>query len=438
MRLFDAGVDQYASKATRADIPTRPPTDLSATRYGRELVLGTVRASGSFLMEGGIRSMSALAERLDVARALVETAFSCRTLADGTPPPLATGMIEVLVGTVYDKETVPTAPQCILVVRPTSNVPGMKTGLQRPFAVTSDRRQSMFTYFAQAWSGDERDYSVPIGAILSPVEEDVTERPLDDALAIALDRPASHIAQHAAYVASRMDVHRGPKDVDPAWLFSASRVALDDPVDHSMTAAAMLSLADEPGFGRVMRDALGPDRVLVIHVCDEEAGGTGLHRKLRYRPAGSKQLLTGEMLEESLGDPRNKFHRSLAGSVWAWAPDLPDGVPTLVMSGEFVDVRTQERFVPIVLTKGYNKTFLAMPYVDGERPVLDEYATLRLALAVRTWAGDSPYFGPARRRTATYHERVNMPLNDASVRVGAYFSGAASSLEEIFPARARP
>jgi hypothetical protein len=219
---------------------------------------------------------------------------------------------------------------------------------------------------------------------------------------------------------------------DPAWLFSENRIQLEQAVDSSETDARSETLARQVGFGQALRRAMGPERIILVHVGDGNSAGTGLHPSLRYSPPGSGRRLDGTELGRALRNPRDPMHAALRRAEWAWGPDLPNGVPTKVMDGELIDTRDGDRFILVVASNGYYDIYLAVPYVDNERPKLSTLDLLRIALAVRAWEGDSPYLGRARRRSTEYVKYVNVPALDAPTREAAFLSGASAHARRVF------
>jgi hypothetical protein len=433
--FYRRGVECYAGRACAEQVIKNAPTDPAGTKYGMQRVIEAAMTLGAVLIDQpAVKSLSDLARLSAEPPALLACALGCPALPDGTPGPVAAGMIDRLVGTLYFDPDVPVYPEAIVVVRPTTLAPRTQTRRRTAPGLTRRKRQSFYTGFAQSVYGadNRRDYALPVGAVLSPTSYDLHHPDAAPELALAITRPADYLARHFGYVASRMDALRHDRAIDPAWLFSENRIQLEEAVDNSQTDARSETLARQVGFGRVLRAAMGPGRIVLVHVGDGNSAGTGLHPALRYRPPDSDRRLNGTELHRALRDPKDPMHTALKRAVWAWGPDLPNGVPTKVMAGELIDTRDGERFILVVVNNGYYDIYLAIPYVGDEQPLLSTLDLLRIALAVRAWEGDSPYLGRARRRSTEYVKYVNFPALDASTREAAFLSGASAHARRVF------
>lgn len=435
--FYEPSVDRVEQVARDDQVQKSPPNDETSTHYGKDRVFGAARRLGRVLVgdgRGPIRSLTNLARRAGLRAGLVACALACRPLPDGTPGAVVAGLVEVQIGTLYRDPAVPAYPEAVIVVRPTTGVPGVQTKRGPAFGITRGREQSFYTAFAHAVHGEDNrlDYAVAIGAVLSPAPYDHFHPPSDPDLAPAITHPAHYLALHFGYVARRIDALRGDRGIDPAWLIAENRIALKEEKQHSKTASETETLARQPGFGQAFREQLGDERTILIHVSDERSGGKQLFPTLRYQPPDSHQRLSGAQLNRALSDPRDPAHAQLQDAVWAWGPDLPDGVATKVMGGELIDVRTDERFVLVVANAGYGNVYLAMPFTSTGAPRLTQLRLLQIALAVRAWMGDSPTTGRQRRRSVTYHQYVNVPARDPYTRTVAFFGGAIADTREKF------
>jgi hypothetical protein len=433
--FFEQGVECYAQRTSADQVLKSAPTDATRTKYGMPRVIEAAKTLGAVLIDQpAVKDLKELAGIADESPALLACALGCPPLPDGTPGPVAAGMIDRLIGTLYFDLDVPVYPEAVVVVRPTTLVPSAQARRRPASGLTRRKEQSFYTGFAQSVYGPDnrRDYALPVGAALSPTAYDIRRPEAAPELAVAIARPAEYLALHFGHVASRLDAVRHDRAIDPAWLFSENRIQRQEPADNSRTDARSETLARQPGFGRVLRAAMGADRIVLVHVGDGESAGTGLHPALRYSPPESERRLNGTELHRALRDPKDPMHAALKRAVWAWGPDLPNGVPTKVMAGELIDIRDGERFVLVVVNNGYYDIYLAIPYIGDERPLLNTLDMLRIALAVRAWEGDSPYLGRARRRSTEYVKYVNVPALDVPTRAAAFLAGASAHARRVF------
>jgi hypothetical protein len=432
---YNDGIDLYEELVDASQTLKHPPNDSSSTKFSCAKMIAAARRLGPVLLGADpIPTLSELSRRSGVAAPLAACALGNPSLPSGIPGPVTSGLIETQVARLYYDVNVPVYPEAIVVVRPTTPVRRVQTR-RSPIFGLERTRQSFYTPFAQGLHGTDntKDYAAAIGALLSPTRYDETHPPTDRTLALAVSARADYVAKHCGFVATRIDAIRHELAIDPAWLISENRTQLEHAAKHSKTSDRSETLARQPGFGRAFREALGPERIILIHVCDEHSAGSGLHHPLRYHAPSSARRLNGEELERALSDPEDPMYPHVQDAVWAWGPDLKDGVATMVMGGELIDSRTDERFVLVIISGGRRRPVnLAIPYVAGKRPELTELDLLRIALAARAWEGDSPFTGLARRRSTQYAEWINIPARDPHTRVASFMAGAAGSARDTF------